>query len=46
MEKADPLLSLRGVTKPGSMTLTTHFSGTFRDDPNELVRFMSLVREK
>ncbi|MCW5690245.1 MAG: GTP cyclohydrolase I, partial [Pseudolabrys sp.] len=46
LEAEHTCMSLRGVTKPGSMTLTTHFSGTFRDDPNELVRFMSLVREK
>ena len=46
IEAEHTCMSLRGVTKPGSMTLTTHFSGTFRDDPNELVRFMSLVREK
>jgi len=46
IEAEHTCMSLRGVTKPGSLTLTTHFSGTFRDDPNELVRFMSLVREK
>ena len=37
-------MSLRGVTKPGSLTVTTHFNGAFRDDPNELVRFMSMLR--
>jgi len=46
IEAEHTCMSLRGVTKPGSMTMTTHFSGTFRNDPNELVRFMSLVREK
>lgn len=39
-------MSIRGVTKPGSLTVTTHFTGAFREDPNELVRFMTLVRGK
>jgi GTP cyclohydrolase IA len=37
-------MSLRGVTKPGSLTVTTHFAGAFRDDANEQVRFMSMLR--
>jgi GTP cyclohydrolase I len=37
-------MSLRGVTKPGSLTVTTHFTGAFREDPNELVRFMTMLR--
>ena len=39
-------MSLRGVTKPGALTVTTHFTGAFRDDPNQLVRFMTLLRGK
>ncbi len=46
IEAEHTCMTMRGVAKPGSLTLTTHFSGTFRDDPNELVRFMSLVRGK
>lgn len=46
LEAEHTCMTMRGVAKPGSLTLTTHFSGTFRDDPNELVRFMSLVRGK
>ena len=46
LEAEHTCMSLRGVMKPGSLTLTTHFSGTFKDDPAELVRFMSLVRGK
>jgi GTP cyclohydrolase I len=39
-------MSLRGVTKPGALTVTTHFNGAFRDDPNLLVRFMTQLRGK
>jgi GTP cyclohydrolase IA len=38
-------MSLRGVEKLGSSTITTQFLGSFRDDPTEQVRFMSLVRK-
>jgi len=37
-------MSLRGVQKPGALTVTTHFTGAFRDDVNEQVRFMTLLR--
>ena len=37
-------MSLRGVEKPGALTLTTHFTGTFRDDASEQVRFMTMLR--
>ena len=37
-------MSLRGVEKPGALTVTTQFRGSFRDDPNEQLRFLSLVR--
>lgn len=37
-------MSIRGVTKPGSLTVTTHFTGLFRDDPKEMVRFMTMLR--
>ena len=39
-------MSIRGVNKAGATTVTTHFSGAFRDDPNQLVRFMTLLRGK
>ena len=38
-------MSLRGVEKLGSSTITTQFLGSFRDDLAEQVRFMSLVRK-
>ncbi len=39
-------MSIRGVSKPGALTVTTHFPGAFREDPNELVRFMTMLRGK
>ena len=39
-------MSIRGVTKPGALTVTTQFRGTFRDDPNEQLRFMNSVRSR
>src|ERR1043166_6175855 len=37
-------MAMRGVEKSGSSTVTTQFTGTFRDNPDEQVRFMSMVR--
>ncbi|HKS85473.1 MAG TPA: GTP cyclohydrolase I FolE [Pseudolabrys sp.] len=37
-------MSLRGVVKPGALTVTTFFTGAFRDDPAEQVRFMTMLR--
>jgi GTP cyclohydrolase I len=37
-------MSIRGVHKPGASTVTTQFLGTFRDDPRDQVRFVTLVR--
>ena len=37
-------MSLRGVEKPGALTVTTHFAGAFRDDATEQVRFMTMLR--
>ena len=37
-------MAMRGIRKSGSSTLTTRFSGVFRDDPTEQARFMTLVR--
>jgi len=38
-------MSMRGVRKAGSSTITTQFTGVFRDDPAEQVRFLTLVRK-
>ncbi|MCS0495921.1 GTP cyclohydrolase I FolE [Ancylobacter sp. MQZ15Z-1] len=37
-------MAMRGVRKAGASTVTTQFTGVFRDDPQEQVRFMSLLR--
>ncbi|WP_393978848.1 GTP cyclohydrolase I FolE [Xanthobacter agilis] len=37
-------MSMRGITKAGVTTLTSQFTGVFRDDPAEQVRFMTMVR--
>ena len=37
-------MSMRGVQKHGVSTITTSFTGVFKDDPNEQARFMMLVR--
>ncbi|KQS63298.1 GTP cyclohydrolase [Rhizobium sp. Leaf371] len=37
-------MAMRGVLKQGSTTLTTTFTGSFKTDPAEQARFMSMVR--
>lgn len=37
-------MSMRGVQKSGVSTLTTEFTGVFRDDPAEQARFMMMVK--
>jgi GTP cyclohydrolase IA len=37
-------MSIRGVQKQGARTLTTHFTGRFKDDPAEQVRFLTLIQ--
>lgn len=39
-------MSLRGVGKGGVSTVTTQFTGVFRDDPEERSRFLSLARDR
>lgn len=44
IEAEHQCMTLRGVHKHGASTVTTQFTGTFRDDPAEQQRFLSLVR--
>jgi GTP cyclohydrolase IA len=37
-------MSMRGVRKHGAETITTQFTGIFRDDPAEQVRFLTMLR--
>lgn len=37
-------MSMRGVQKHGASTITTRFTGLFRDDPTEQARFFTMVR--
>jgi GTP cyclohydrolase I len=43
IEAEHTCMSIRGVAKPGSSTVTTHFSGAFREAV-EQVRFMNMLR--
>ena len=37
-------MTIRGIHKHGATTVTTQFTGVFRDDPAEQARFLALVR--
>jgi GTP cyclohydrolase I len=37
-------MSMRGIQKAGALTLTTQFTGVFKAEPAEQVRFLTLVR--
>lgn len=39
-------MSMRGVQKQGSSTLTSSFTGEFKTNPAEQVRFMTMVRSR
>lgn len=45
IEAEHTCMSVRGVAKAGSKTVTTRFTGIFRDDINERMRFLTLVRD-
>jgi GTP cyclohydrolase I len=45
LEAEHQCMTMRGIQKRGVSTITTQFTGVFRDDPTEQVRFMSLVRD-
>src|SRR5262249_45394147 len=44
LEAEHMCMVMRGVQKPGSSTVTTQFIGSFRDNTEEQVRFMNMVR--
>ena len=43
LEAEHMCMSVRGIQKAGTSTVTTRFTGMFRDDPTEQVRFITLV---
>ena len=44
LEAEHRCMTLRGVRAHGASTVTTQFTGAFRDDPGEQIRFMTLVK--
>ena len=44
IEAVHQCMSLRGVHKPNVATVTTQYLGSFKDDPQEQTRFLSLVK--
>ena len=44
IEAEHQCMTLRGVKAHGAATVTTQFTGTFRDDPAEQIRFLTLVK--
>jgi GTP cyclohydrolase IA len=44
IEAEHTCIAMRGVRKEGVSTVTTQFTGVFRDDPNEQSRFFHLLR--
>jgi GTP cyclohydrolase I len=39
-------MSMRGVRKAGASTVTTQFTGVFRDDPAEQAKFLTMLSRK
>ena len=44
IEAEHTCMAMRGIKKQGSSTVTTLFTGVFRDDLNEQNRFFNLLR--
>jgi GTP cyclohydrolase I len=44
MEAEHMCMAMRGIQKQGVSTITTGYTGVFRDDPTEQTKFLSLVR--
>jgi GTP cyclohydrolase I len=44
IEAEHQCMTLRGVKAHGASTVTTQFTGAFRNDPTEQIRFMTLVK--
>jgi GTP cyclohydrolase I len=44
LEAEHMCMSMRGVQKAGASTMTSHFTGVFRDEAAEREKFLMLVR--
>jgi GTP cyclohydrolase I len=44
LEAEHMCMAMRGIRKQGSTTLTSTFTGIFKDNPEEQVRFMTMLR--
>lgn len=44
LEAEHTCMSVRGIAKAGAKTVTTRFTGMFRDNPDEQARFLNMVR--
>jgi GTP cyclohydrolase I len=45
IEAEHTCMSVRGIAKHGASTMTTRFTGVFRNNPDDQNRFLSLVRD-
>ena len=45
-EAVHQCMSIRGVKKPNVATITTQFTGIFKEDPAQQARFMMLATER
>ena len=46
IEAEHQCMSMRGVRKPGVATITTQFTGVFKEDPAQQARFMQLAVDR
>lgn len=46
IEAVHQCMSMRGVRKPGVATITTQFTGVFKEDPAQQARFMQLAVDR
>jgi len=46
IEAVHQCMSMRGVRKPGVATITTQFTGVFKEDPAQQARFMNLATDR
>jgi GTP cyclohydrolase IA len=46
LEAEHMCIAMRGIRKQGSTTLTTTFTGQFKDNPEEQARFLTMVRSR